>query len=195
MSPSRRRPVADVGDLEPTEAESRRSSRERALELSYEAEAKGVTVGEVLAGLPVAPDPLAVELVTGAERHRDRIDAVLARLVAPRWSLPRLAAVDRAILRMAAYELLEVPERSPALVINEAVVLARRFGTDDSPRFVNGVLSSVAAEARPGGTTRRPAAGEPPDGKAGEPPDGKGEGRRKPGGHDGAGAPGAPRLP
>jgi transcription antitermination protein NusB len=55
------------------------------------------------------------------------------------------------VLRMAAYELYEVPERSQALVINEAVVLARRFGTDDSPRFVNGVLSAVAAEARPPG--------------------------------------------
>ena len=74
---------------------------------------------------------------------------MLARLVAPRWSLARLAAVDRAVLRIGAYELFEVPDRSQALVINEAVVLARRFGTDDSPRFVNGVLSAVAAEARP----------------------------------------------
>jgi N utilization substance protein B len=76
---------------------------------------------------------------------------VLARLVAPGWSLDRLAAVDRAILRIGAYELFEALDRSQALVINEAVVLARRFGTDDSPRFVNGVLSSVAAEARPPG--------------------------------------------
>ncbi|MGH9191601.1 MAG: transcription antitermination protein NusB, partial [Acidimicrobiales bacterium] len=71
------------------------------------------------------------------------------RLVAPKWSLDRLAAVDRSILRLGSYELLGVPERSAALVINEAVVLARRFGTDDSPRFVNGVLSSVASEVRP----------------------------------------------
>ena len=106
-------------------------------------------VADVLAGLPVAPDALAVELATGVDEHAERIDTVLARLVAPRWSLARLAAVDRAVLRMAAYELYEVPERSQALVINEAVVLARRFGTDDSPRFVNGVLSAVAAEARP----------------------------------------------
>jgi N utilization substance protein B len=140
-----------VGDLEPTEAESRRAARERALELLYEAEAKGIAIDAVLGDLPVAPDDLAVELAQGVAAHGERIDAVLTRLVAPKWSLGRLAAVDRAILRMGAYELFEVPGRSQALVINEAVVLARRFGTDDSPRFVNGVLSSVAAEARPVG--------------------------------------------
>jgi N utilization substance protein B len=142
-------PSAAVSDLEPTEAESRRAARERALELLYEAEAKALPVGDVLAALPVAPDDLARELALGVDAHRDRIDGVLTRLVAPKWSLGRLASVDRAVLRMGAYELFEVPDRSQALVINEAVVLARRFGSDDSPRFVNGVLSSVAAEARP----------------------------------------------
>ncbi|HET6954513.1 MAG TPA: transcription antitermination factor NusB [Acidimicrobiales bacterium] len=138
-----------MSDLEPTDVESRRAGRERALELLYEAEAKGTDVDAVLAALPVRPVDLAVELARGVDAHRDRIDALLSRLVAPKWTLVRLAAVDRAILRMGAYELFEVPERSQALVINEAVVLARRFGSDDSPRFVNGVLSSVAAEARP----------------------------------------------
>ncbi|HEX6568619.1 MAG TPA: transcription antitermination factor NusB [Acidimicrobiales bacterium] len=147
-------PRPAVGDLEPTDAESRRAARERALELLYEAEAKGVAVEAVVGALPVAPDALAVELAQGVDAHRERIDAVLARLVAPRWSLGRLAAVDRAILRIGAFELFEAPGRSQALIINEAVVLARRFGTDDSPRFVNGVLSSVAAEARPAGGER-----------------------------------------
>jgi N utilization substance protein B len=146
MSP---RPSGELGDLEPTDAESRRSARERALELLYEAESKGVPVADVLGGLPLAPDPLAVELATGVDAHRERIDEVLSRLVAPKWTLARLASVDRAVLRMAAYELFEAPDRSQALIINEAVLLARRFGTDDSPRFVNGVLSAVAAEARP----------------------------------------------
>jgi transcription antitermination factor NusB len=113
----------------------------------------------VLAGLPLAPDALARELAEGVEAHRDRIDEVLARLVAPRWSLARLASVDRAVLRIGAYELLAVPDRSQALIINEAVVLARRFGSDDSPRFVNGVLASVAAESRPAGAV---APGEGP---------------------------------
>ena len=138
-----------VGDLEPTEAGSRRAARERALELLYEAESKGVSGGAVLAALPVAPRPLAVELVEGVDAQADRIDEVIGRLVAPKWSLARLAAVDRAVLRMGVYELVAAPDRSAALVINEAVLLARRFGTDDSPRFVNGVLAAAAAEVRP----------------------------------------------
>ena len=138
-----------MNGLEPTEVESRRAARERALELLYEAEIKGIAVGALLAEQPIAPAELATELVRGVEAHRDRIDELVERLVAPKWSLDRLAAVDRSILRLGSYELLAVPERSAALVINEAVVLARRFGTDDSPRFVNGVLSSVASEVRP----------------------------------------------
>jgi putative hydrolase of the HAD superfamily len=139
-----------MSDLEPTEVEERRAARERALELLYEAEIKGSSVEDVLCALPVAPADLAVELVRGVEARRQRIDEILARRVAPRWTLARLAAVDRAILRLGTYELLDRPDRSQAVVINEAVVLARRFGTDDSPRFVNGVLSAVAADVRGG---------------------------------------------
>jgi N utilization substance protein B len=138
-----------VSDLQPTEVASRRAARERALELLYEAEARDIAVAELLDQQPIVPAELAVELVRGVDDHRDRIDELLRRRVAPKWSLDRLAAVDRSILRLGTYELLAVPERSAALVINEAVVLARRFGTDDSPRFVNGVLSSVASELRP----------------------------------------------
>jgi transcription antitermination protein NusB len=138
-----------MSELEPTEIESRRAARERALELLYEAETKGLDGDALLAQQPIAPDDLAVELVRGVDSHRAEIDQLLARLVAPSWSLERLAAVDRAILRLGAYELMGAPDRSRALVINEAVVLAGRFGSDDSPRFVNGVLSAVAAEVRP----------------------------------------------
>jgi transcription antitermination protein NusB len=181
MTPGRR-----AGDLEPTEAESRRAARERALELLYEAEAKGATVADVLAGLPLAPDALARELAQGVETHRERIDEVLARLVAPRWSLARLASVDRAVLRIGAYELFEVPDRSQALIINEAVLLARRFGSDDSPRFVNGVLASVAAEARPEGVV--PPAEAPGEGAA--PAAGPSQGKAAPAeGAPGEGAP------
>jgi putative hydrolase of the HAD superfamily len=137
-----------VNELESTQVEERRSARERALELLYEAEIKGSTVDDVLAGLPVAPAELAVELVRGVEAHAGRIDEILTQRVAPRWTLARLAAVDRAVLRLGTYELLDRPDRTQAVIINEAVLLARRFGTDDSPRFVNGVLSAVAADAR-----------------------------------------------
>ena len=137
-----------MSDLEPHEVELRRAARERALELLYETEAKGSEVDAVLAELPLAPAALAVELVRGVAAERERIDGLLTRRVAPRWTLTRLAAVDRAILRLATYELIGAPDRSQAVILNEAVVLARRFGTDDSPRFVNGVLSAVARDVR-----------------------------------------------
>jgi putative hydrolase of the HAD superfamily len=137
-----------MSDLAPIEVEMRRAARERALELLYEVEAKRSDVDAVLADLPLAPAPLAVELVRGVEAHRVAIDELLARLVAPRWTLARLATVDRAILRLATFELMGVPDRSLGVILNEAVVLARRFGTDDSSRFVNGVLSAVASEVR-----------------------------------------------
>jgi putative hydrolase of the HAD superfamily len=147
-----------MSDLEPTELGLRRAARERALELLYEAEAKRLDVDAVLADLPLAPVPLAVELVRGVAAERDRIDELLVRRVAPRWTLARLAAVDRAILRLATYELIGAPDRSQAVILNEAVVLARRFGTDDSPRFVNGVLSAVAKDVRGAGAPSVPAA-------------------------------------
>lgn len=146
-----------MSDLEPVDVELRRAARERALQLLYEAEAKKQEVGHVVGELPLTPDPLALELVEGVAAHRERIDEILTQRVAPRWTLTRLAAVDRAILRLATYELLAAPARSQAVIINEAVVLARRFGTDDSPRFVNGVLSAIAAEVRPTGADPAPA--------------------------------------
>jgi putative hydrolase of the HAD superfamily len=146
-----------VSDLQADDVELRRAARERALELLYEAEAKGLPADEVVAGLPLAPAELALELVRGVEAHRERIDTLLTERVSPRWTLARLAAVDRAVLRLATYELLAAPDRSQALIINEAVILARRFGTDDSSRFVNGVLSAIAAEVRPSGAPAEPS--------------------------------------
>jgi putative hydrolase of the HAD superfamily len=149
-----------MSDLEPSEVESRRAARDRALELLYEAEAKGLSVEQVLTSLPVAPADLAVELVRGVAADTNRIDELVATRVAPRWSLARLASVDRAILRLGTYELLDRLDRPQAVVINEAVVLARRYGTDDSPRFVNGVLSAIAKAVR-GDENVSPATGRP----------------------------------
>ena len=140
-----------MSEFESSEVESRRSARERALELLYEAELKQRSVDVVLAGLAVPPVELAIELVRGVATHQARIDEIIGRRVTPRWSLARLATLDRALLRIGTYELLEHPERSQAVIINEAVVLARRFGTEDSPRFVNGVLAAVAQEVRGSG--------------------------------------------
>jgi N utilization substance protein B len=127
---------------------SRREARERALSLLYEAEVKGVRPATVLADLLVAPEPFAAGLVSGVDRHLEAVDAVVDRF-ARGWDLDRMPAIDRNVLRMAVYELLERPDVPTGAVISEAVELAKRYSTDDSGRFVNGVLASVAAEVRP----------------------------------------------
>ncbi len=128
---------------------ARRLARERAVALLYEAEAKALTPAEVVAALPVAPDPYAGELVEGVGERIAEIDDLLRRH-ATDWPLERMAAIDRAVLRMAAYELLAQPDLPIAVVIDEAVELAKTYSTENSGRFVNGVLSAIAAEVRTG---------------------------------------------
>jgi transcription antitermination protein NusB len=125
----------------------RHEARERALALLYEAELKDLSPTEVLASLPVAPDPFARDIVEGVESSTAQIDAFVAS-AAVAWELHRMPVVDRTILRMATYELLEHLEIPVAVVIDEAVELAKQYSTDDSGRFVNGVLSEVARKAR-----------------------------------------------
>lgn len=127
---------------------SRREARERALALLYEAEVKDRPVADVLAELPVAPEPFAVELVTGVDEHRAELDALLTRF-ARDWPLARMPALDRAVLRMGCFELCHRPDVPTGAVLSEAVELASAYSTDDSGRFVNGVLSAIATEVRP----------------------------------------------
>jgi len=135
--------MATVGGLG-----SRREARERALSLLYEADAKACAPDEVLAGLPVPPDPFAGDLVAGVGAHLDEIDERIRRF-ARGWTLERMPVVDRTVLRMAIYELLHRPDVPTAAVISEAVELAKRYSTDDSGRFVNGMLSAISEEVRP----------------------------------------------
>ena len=115
--------------------------------LLYEASAKGAAIADVLAALPVDPDPMAVDLVEGVVANEERIDGLIAANLKG-WTLERLPVIDRTVLRIAVFELLERPEVPMAVVIDEAVELAKRFSTDDSGRFVNGVLSALAREWR-----------------------------------------------
>jgi len=130
-------------------AATRREARERALSLLYEAEAKGVRPAEVVASLPVEPAPFASELVLGVGEHQAEVDGWIVRF-ARDWALDRMPAVDRALLRIGVYELAHRPDVPTGAVISEAVELAQRYSTDDSSRFVNGVLAAIAAEVRPG---------------------------------------------
>jgi len=127
-----------------------RQARESALQMLYGWEMTGDALPEAIAGVrdlqlrpPVADrDDLAVALAQGTARTLDRIDPMIAE-AATNWRLERLAVIDRLVLRLAVYELLERTEVPPAVVINEAIELARTFSGPDSVRFVNGVLDAI----------------------------------------------------
>ena len=114
----------------------------------YEAETKHTTCAAVVDALPVAPDAYATAIATGVDDDLVAIDALI-RDHAKGWTLERMPAVDRAVLRIATYELLHRPDVPVAVAISEAVELAQQFSTDESGRFVNGLLSSVAKQTRP----------------------------------------------
>ncbi len=126
---------------------SRRQARERALSLLYEAESKDVPPAAVLAALPVEPAPFAAQVVTGVGEHLDELDKWIASY-AKDWTIDRMPALDRALLRMAVFELLHRPDVPTGAVISEAVELAQRFSTDESSRFVNGMLARIAETVR-----------------------------------------------
>jgi N utilization substance protein B len=130
----------------------RRRSRERALELGYEAESKALTLVELIAELPVAPEEYGLRLAAGLGARLDEVDGLVASHSSG-WAVERMPAVDRWILRIGTYELLAEPEVPFAVVIDEAVELAKEYSTEDSGRFVNGVLAAVAASVRPEETT------------------------------------------
>jgi transcription antitermination protein NusB len=132
---------------------ARSKARKRALDILFEAEIRGVPVLDLLAersaagSAPDAGTPpvsaYAAELVRGVHEHAQRIDELLAAH-SQGWSLDRMPAVDRNILRIGAYELLWADGVPPAVAISEAVVLARDLSTDASPAFVNGLLARLA---------------------------------------------------
>ncbi len=124
---------------------SRHLARERALEILYEAQMKERSVADVLAALPVAPDPYASTLALATESSRARGDELLERFAVD-WPLDRIAVIDRIIMTMATAELL-MPDAPPrAVVLDEAVELAKIYSTEGSGAFVNGLLSAIADE-------------------------------------------------
>jgi transcription antitermination protein NusB len=129
---------------------ARRKSRKRALDVLYEADLKSESIQTVLASTlgrivppPPAHLPYAVSLVEGVAAHVDRIDELISSY-AEGWTLERMPVVDRNLARIAVYELLYVDDIDDAVAISEAVELAKQMSTDDSPRFLNGVLARIA---------------------------------------------------
>ena len=114
------------------------------MELLYEAESKSIPVATVIDELPLPPAEYASRLALGAMEHATRSDEFIAKFTRSDWPMDRMPMIDRIVLRMAVYELLEEPEVDRGIILNEAVELAKRFSTDDSHRYVNGLLTSVA---------------------------------------------------
>ena len=142
-------------------AAGRTRSRQAALQVLYAADlgARGTpepaaAVLEAVAEhfeLPPGALAFAAELVAGVAAAREELDALLARH-ARNWKLSRMAAVDRNVLRIGAWELCH-SDTPTSVILDEAIELARRFGAESSPAFVNGVLDAVARAVRPDGTS------------------------------------------
>jgi N utilization substance protein B len=130
----------------------RRRARDVALQVLFQCDLGRVPVDEALAAArardPGADWDFIETLCRGAVARQRELDRVIAPLLEG-WSLERLASVDRAILRMALHELQQM-DTPAAAVIDEAVELAKRYGTEDSGRFVNGVLGAALRALRPG---------------------------------------------
>ncbi|HZB41999.1 MAG TPA: transcription antitermination factor NusB [Ilumatobacter sp.] len=127
--------------------DERSDARERALYLLYEAHSKGIAPIATIDIQVLEPDELTQELVRGVDHNLPRLDELIAAK-AKGWTLTRMPVLDLSVMRLAVFELLERPHVPTAVVLNEAVELAKRYSTDDSGRFVNGVLAAIAAEVR-----------------------------------------------
>ncbi|KGN36082.1 transcription antitermination factor NusB [Knoellia subterranea] len=132
---------------------ARTKSRRRAIDLLFEAEQRQLNAGELLKerlAAPVTEAPLnefTADLVTGVVANWTQINDLLTTY-SQGWTLDRMPAVDRAILRLGAYEVLFAPDVPEVVAISEAVALATELSTDDSPKFINGLLARLV-EVKP----------------------------------------------
>jgi transcription antitermination protein NusB len=133
---------------------ARSKARKRALDVLYEAELRSTdpvrTLAERIALAEPPVNDYTIELVEGVHDNRRRIDEILAQY-AEGWTVDRMPDVDRAVLRLGVYELLWRGDVPDAVAIDEAVELAKTLSTDESPRFVNGVLGRVQKDRPPVG--------------------------------------------
>jgi N utilization substance protein B len=127
---------------------SRRENRETALGLLYAADMRGCTPETELDRQPVPPDRYVRDMVAGVGEHLGELDALIARY-AKGWRIERMPSIDRTLLRMGAWELAHRPDVPTGAILSEAVDLAREYSTEDSSRFVNGVLAALAKHLRP----------------------------------------------
>ncbi|MGW4357051.1 transcription antitermination factor NusB [Nocardia sp. NPDC004582] len=135
---------------------ARHKARRRAVDLLFEAEARDIDPADLLSERvalavreeSIAPvNPYTRVLVEGVADDLDRVDGTIESYLSQDWTLPRLPAVDRAILRVAVWELFHANDVPPVVAVDEAVELAKELSTDDSPSFINGVLGQVVQVA------------------------------------------------
>ncbi|MDQ1690923.1 MAG: transcription antitermination protein NusB, partial [Pseudonocardiales bacterium] len=135
---------------------ARSKARKRAVDLLYEADLRGDDAVSTLAERIALGDPpinaYTVDLVEGVASRRPEIDRMLSDY-SEGWTLERMPGVDRAILRVGLYELLWADDIPDAVAIDEAVELAKTLSTDDSPKFINGILGRVLRDNIPAGGT------------------------------------------
>ena len=128
---------------------ARSKARKRALDILFEADLRGLPILELLSERQSVGDvpvqPYAADLVRGVASNRERIDELLSWNLVD-WTLERMPAVDRNILRLGVFELLWADDVPDGVAISEAVTLAQDLSTDNSPPFVNGVLAKIKAE-------------------------------------------------
>lgn len=132
---------------------ARTKARKRALDILFEADQRSENVLEVLntrlidSGRETPLPEYSAQIVRGVAERWLEINTLIQEAAAPDWTLQRMPAVDRAILRIGAWEVLANGEVATSVAIDEAVELARDLSTNDSPAFVNGILGTIAREA------------------------------------------------
>ena len=139
---------------------SRRDARRTGLDILYQADVTGTDPRAVLDAWLESGRTVPVfgrELVEGVADHLPEIDLLLEER-SEGWTVSRMAALDRSILRLAVYELLHRPDVPPSVAISEAVEAASDLSAEGSPRFVNGLLGRIAGELRPAGAPEPGAA-------------------------------------
>jgi N utilization substance protein B len=127
--------------------DARSDARERALHLLYEAHAKSESGSSIVESQVLAVDDLVLEIVHGVDGVTAFADEIIAEN-AIGWTLARMPVIDLIVLRIAIFELKSRPEVPTAVILNEAVELAKTFSTDESGRFVNGILSTISKKVR-----------------------------------------------
>lgn len=117
------------------------------MHILYEARAKSTSGRSIIDAQVLPVDDMTSDIVDGVDEHQSDIDAKISNH-AVGWTLSRMPVIDLSVLRMATFELVYRRAVPTAVIINEAVELVKRFSTDESPRFVNGVLSAISREVR-----------------------------------------------